>query len=128
MEQALLVDACQYEVALVEGFGALGAGAYAHGGEGVAYGGEEAALFGQGAGVANYGEGVHLEAVVVVESKRFVLYHARVELEACCLQALAAARVAAVEYGHIVTLRHSVDGIEERQEVLFGVDVFLAVG
>ena len=68
LEQAAAVDAGDDKAALVDGFGALRAGADAHGGEGVADAGEETALFGQRAAVAHYGEGVHLKAVVVVEA------------------------------------------------------------
>ena len=97
-------------------------------GNGMADAGEEAALLGQGAAVAHHGKGVHLQAVVVVEAQGLVLDDARVQLEAACLQALAGTRMAAVEDGHVVLLGHLVDGVEERQEVLLGVDVLLAVG
>ena len=128
LQQGGLVDAGDDEAGFVDGFGALGAGADAHGGEGVADAGEETALFGQGAAVADYGEGVHLEAVVVVEAEGLVLDDALVELEAAGGKAVAAARVARVEDGHVVLLGHAVDGGEEAQEVLLGVDVFFAVG
>ena len=36
--------------------------------------------------------------------------------------------MAGVENWHVVLLRHVVDGVEEREEVLLGVDVLLAVG
>ncbi len=88
---------------------------------------EEAALLGQGAGVGHHAEGVHLEAIIVVEAEGLVLDDAPIELEAAGLQALAAARVAAVEDGHIVLLGHLVDGVEEAEEVLFRVDILLAV-
>ena len=128
LKEALLVDAADEEAAFVEGFGPFGAGADADCGEGVADGGKEAALFGQSAAVGDYCEGVHLEAVVVVEAEGFVLDDARVEFESACFEPLAAAGVAAVEDGHIVFLRHCVDGTEEAEEVALGVDVFFAVG
>ena len=128
LEQALGVDAAQDEAAFVQGFGALGGGADADGGEGFADAGEEAALLGEGAGVGHDREGVHLEAVVVMEAQGLVLDDARVKLEAGGFKALAGARVAAVEDGHVVLLGHLVDGVEEGQEVLFRVDVFFAVG
>ena len=68
LEQRLLVDASDDKVALVDGFGALGAGADADGGKRMAYAGEEAALFGKGATITYYGEGVQLKTVVVVEA------------------------------------------------------------
>ena len=54
--------------------------------------------------------------------------HARVELEAGGLQALAGARVAGVQDRHVVFLRKRVDGGEQAREVRLGVDVLLAVG
>ena len=54
--------------------------------------------------------------------------HARVQLEAGGLQALAGARVAGVQDRHIVFLRKRVDGGEQAREVRLGVDVLLAVG
>ena len=50
-----------------------------------------------------------------------------VKLEAAGCEAVAAARVAAVEDWHIVFLSHRVDGVEQAQEVLLCVDVFLTV-
>ena len=71
-----------------------------------------------------------------MEAEGFVLDDAAVETDPSLwlrmtggqLQALAAARVAGIQDGHIVLLGHLVDGVEEAEEVLFGVDVFLAVG
>ena len=54
--------------------------------------------------------------------------HARVELEARGLQALAGARVAGVQDRHVVFLGQRVDGGEQAREVGLGVDVLLAVG
>ena len=54
--------------------------------------------------------------------------HARVELKARGLQALAGARVAGVQDRHVVPLRQRVDGGEQAREVRLGVDVLLAVG
>ena len=89
---------------------------------------EEAGLLGQGAGVRHHGEGVHLQAVVVVEAHGLVHAHARVELKAGSLQALAGARVAGVQDRHVVLLGQRVDGGEQAREVRLGVDVLLAVG
>ncbi len=90
--------------------------------------GEERGFLGESAGVGDDGGGVHLQAVVVVESQRFVLNNSRIEFEAGLLEALARAGVATVEDGHVVALGYGVDGVEQAQEVLLGVDVFLAVG
>ena len=57
-----------------------------------------------------------------------MLDDARVELEAGGGQTLAGAGVAGVQDRHVVLLGHSVDGVEQAQEVLLRVDVFLAVG
>lgn len=122
------VDACQDETALVQSLRALGGGADAHRREGVPYAGEETALLRQSAAVADHGEGVHLQAVVVVEAQGLVLDHPLVQLEARLLQTLFAAGMAAVQHGHIVLLRHLVDGSKEAYEVLLRVDVLLPVG
>ena len=89
---------------------------------------EEGGLLGQGAGVANHRKRVHLQAVIVMEAQRLVADDARVELEAARLQPLPGARVAGVQNRHIILRRHLIDGIEQAQEVLFRVDVLLAVG
>ena len=72
--------------------------------------------------------GVHLQAVVIVESERFVLNHALVELEARGGEAVTAARVATVQNRHVVLFGHFVDGGKEAREVLLGIDVFFTVG
>ena len=128
LEQAALADACQRETGLVQRLGALGGGADAHRRERVPDAREEAGLLGQGAGVRHHREGIHLQAVVVVEAHGLVHAHARVELEAGGLQALAGARVAGVQDRHVVLLGQRVDGGEQAREVRLGVDVLLAVG
>ena len=128
LQQAALADAGEHEAGLVQGLGALGGGADAHRRERAADAREEAGLLGQGAGVGHHREGVHLQAVVVVEAHGLVHAHARVELEACGLQALAGARVAGVQDRHVVLLGQRVDGGEQAREVRLGVDVLLAVG
>ena len=127
LQQAALADAGQREARLVQRLGALGGGADAHRRERAADAREEAGLLGKGAGVGDHGEGVHLQAVVVVEAHGLVHAHARVELEAGGLQALAGARVAGVQDRHVVLLRERVDGGEQAREVRLGVDVLLAV-
>lgn len=82
LEQGFLVNACNDEVALVNGLGTLGRGADADGGEGMADAGEEGGFLGKGAAIADDGEGVHLKAVVVVETEGLMLDDTRVELEA----------------------------------------------
>ena len=128
LQEALFIDAGQDEAGVVERLGAFGRGADADGREGMADGGEEARFLGQRAGVGYYGGGVHLQAVVVVEAEGLVSDYAGVEFESALLQALAAARMAAIEDGHVVARGDGVDGVEEAQEVFLGVDVFLAVG
>ncbi len=128
LEQPLLGDAGQREAGLVQRLGALGGGADANGRERAPNACKEAGLLGQGAGVGNHGEGVHLQAVVVVESHGLVHAHAQVQLEAGGLQALAGARVAGVQDLHVVFLRECVDRREQAREVRLGVDVLLAVG
>ena len=128
LQQAALADACQREAGLVQRLGALGGGADAHRRERMPDAREEAGLLGQRAGVGDNREGVHLQAVVVVEAHGLVHAHARVELEARGLQALAGARVAGVQDRHVVFLRQRVDRGEQAREVRLGVDVLLAVG
>ena len=122
------IDACQNETSLVQSLGALGGGADAHRRERVPHAGEEAALLGQRAAVADHGEGVHLQAVVVVEAQGLVLDHPLVQLETGLRQTLFAAGMAAVQHGHVVLLRHLVDGRKEAYKVLLRVDVLLPVG
>ena len=122
------IDACQDETSLVQSLGALGGGADAHRRERVPHAGEETALLGQSAGIRDHGEGVHLQAVVVVEAQRLMLDHPLVQLEAGLLQTLFAAGMAAVQHGHVVLLRHFIDGSKEAYEVLLRVDVLLPVG
>ena len=90
--------------------------------------GKEARFFGERARVGDYSRGVHLEAVVVVESEGLVADYALVELEAGLFDAVAAARVAAVEYRHVEFLCNGVDCVEEAEEVFLCVDVLFAVG
>ena len=82
LEQGFLVDTSNDEVALVDGLGTLGRGTDADGGEGVADTGEERGFLGKSSTIADDGKGVHLEAVVVVETEGLMLNDARVELEA----------------------------------------------
>ena len=128
LQQAALGDAGEREACLIKRLGALGGGADAHRRERAADAREEARLLGQGAGVGDHREGVHLQAVVVVEAHGLVHAHARVQLEAGGLKALAATRVAGVQDRHVVFLRQRVDRGEQAREVRLGVDVLLAVG
>lgn len=128
LQEGPLVDTGEDEAGVVERLGTLGGGADADGREGMAYGGEEARFLGERAGVGDNGRGVHLQAVVVVEAEGFVPYHAAVEPESGLLEALARTRMAAVEDRHVVAFGDGVDGVEEREEILLGVDVLLAVG
>ena len=122
------IDACQDETSLVQSLGALGGGADAHRRERVPHAGEETALLGQSAGIRDHGEGVHLQAVVVVEAQRLMLDHPLVQLETGLLQTLFATGMAAVQHGHIVLLRHFIDGSKKAHEILLRVDVLLPVG
>ena len=128
LQEGLFVDAGDEEAGLVKRFGAFRAGADADCRERVADACKEGAFFGKRAAVAHNSECVHLQAVVIVESERFVLNHAFVELEARGGKAVTAARVAAVQNRHVVLFGHLVDGGKETVEVLLGVDVFFAVG
>ena len=122
------VDACQNETTLIQGFRPLRGSADAHRRERMPYAGEETALLRQSAAVADHSEGVHLQAVVVVETQGLVLNHPFVQLESRLLQTLFAAGMAAVQHGHVVLLRHFIDGSKEAYKVLLRVDVLLPVG
>lgn len=113
LEERLFVNASDDEVAFVDGFRALGGGANANGWEWVAHTGEEAAFFGECATIAHHCKGVHLKAVIVVETKWLVLNYAFIEFEARGCKAVAAAWVATVEDWHVVFLCHLVDCREQ---------------
>ena len=127
LEQRLFVDSGDKEARLVKRFGAFGAGADADCRERMADTRKEGAFFGQRTAVAHDGKGIHLQAIVIVETERFMLNHALVKLEARCGEAVTAARVTAVEYRHVVLFGHLVDGGKEAREVLLGVDILFAV-
>ena len=113
LEEALGVDAGNDEVTLVNSLGTLGRGTDADGWEWVAHTGEEAAFFGKCAAIAHHSKGVHLKAVVVVETERLVLNHTFIELEARGCKAVATAWVTAVEDWHVVFFCHLVDCREQ---------------
>lgn len=108
----MFVNAGEDEVALVYGLRALRARADADCRERMSHACEERGLLRESAAVAHHRERVHLKAVVVVKTERLMLDDARVEFEAGLLEAVAAARVATVEYRHVVFLGHRVDGVE----------------
>ena len=128
LEQRLFVDSGDKEASLVKRFGAFGTGADADCRERMAHTREEGAFFGQGAAVAHDGEGVHLQAIIIMETEGFMLNHALVKLEAACSQTVSAARVAAIKNRHVVLFGHLVDGGKEAREVLLGVNILFAVG
>ena len=127
LEQALGVDTAQYETSFVEGFRPLCAGADTHSRERMTNACEEAAFLGQCAAIAHHCKGVHLQAVVIVEAQRLMLNHTLIELETACLQTLAASWMTAVENRHIILLSHLVNGIEQRQEILFRINILFSV-
>ena len=94
LEEALFVYAGDDEAPFVDGFGPFGGCADADGRERVSYAGEERALLRECTAVTHYSEGVHLEAVVVMESERFVLYDTGIELKAACCEPVTAAGMA----------------------------------
>ena len=127
LKQMVAIDTSQDEVAFVQSLGALGASADAHGRERMANAGEEAALLRQCAGVGHHAEGIHLKAVIIMESQRLMLNDALIQLKAALLQTLPASGMAGVQNGHIVLLSHLVDGREQRGKILLRVDVLLAM-
>ena len=127
LKESFLIDTGEDEACFVERFGAFGGGADADSGEGVSDGGEERGFLGKRAGVGHDACGIHLQAVVIVEAKRFVLNHAAVELEPGGFEAFSASWVAGIKDRHIVFFRHLIDRGEEADEISVVVDVFLAV-
>lgn len=128
LEQRFLVNSGDKEACLVKRFGAFRAGADADCWERVPDARKEGTFFGQGAAIAHDGEGVHLQAIVVVKTERFMLDHVLVKLEARCSEAVTTARVTAVQNRHVVFLGHLVDSGKEARKVLLGVDILFAVG
>lgn len=94
LEEAFFVYAGDDEVAFVDGFGPFGGCADADGRERVADAREKRALLRECTAVTHYGEGVHLQAVVVMESERFVLYDTGIKLKAACCEPVTAAGMA----------------------------------
>ena len=88
---------------------------------------EVAALLGQCSRVGHHSEGVHLKAVVVVESEGLVPDDPPVQFEAARLQPLPRPRMAAVQHRHVVFPGHGVYSAEQAREVPLGVDVLLPV-
>ena len=63
-----------------------------------------------------------------MEAERLLDLYPGVKFESRGLEPVARARMAAVEDRHVVLLRHTVNGSEERQKVLLSIDVLLPVG
>ena len=70
---------------------------------------------------------MHLKAVVVMETQRFMPDYPSVQFEARLFQAFLRTRVARVENRHVVFLCQCVDCTKQAQEVLLRVDILLAV-
>ena len=88
LQEAYGIDAAENKTSLVKCLGTFSARTDAHSREGMPDRGKERTLLRECAAVTDNGEGIHLETIVVVESKRLVLYDARVELKRSSLQAL----------------------------------------
>ena len=128
LEERLRINSRNNEISLINSLRTLGAGADADGRERMSHRGEEGRFLRKGAAVADYCEGIHLQAIIVVESERLVLNDAWVQLEARSGETVTAARMATIEDRHIILLSHSVDSIKEAEEVLFSIDILFAVG
>ena len=127
LQKPLCIDAGEDEAGFVQRLGAFGGGANADGRERMPDRGEERGFLGQRAGIGHDTSGVHLQAVVVVESKRLVLDHAFIELETGRFEAFSASGVAGIQDRHIVLLCHPIDRGEEADEISVVVDVFFAM-
>lgn len=74
LKQGLFINTCNEEAGFVQSLGTLGRGTDADGGERMAHTGEEGTFLGQSAAVGHYSVGIHLQAVIVMESEGLVLY------------------------------------------------------
>ena len=93
LEEALFVYAGDNEVAFVDGFGSFGGCADADGRERVSYAGEERAFLREGTAVADHCKGIHLQAIIIMKTERFMLYYTRIKLEAACSETVTATRM-----------------------------------
>ena len=109
LKQAFRVDAGEDEACLIKCFGTFCGGADADGGERVSDRGKERGFLWKRARIGHDTSGVHLEAVIIVKSERFVLDHAAVEFETGEFEAFSASGVAGIEDRHVVLFRHLID-------------------
>ena len=128
LQKALFVNTRQHEAGLIQSLRPLGGGADTHRREGLTDAGEEATFLRQRAAVRYHSEGIHLQAVIVMETQGFLADHPLVKRKAGSLQPIAAAGMAGIEDGHIIFFRHGIDGGKQRSKILFGVDILLPMG
>ena len=69
----------------------------------------------------------HLQMIVVMETKRFVLYNPRIQAEAGRFQTLSGARMAGVEDGHVILLCQLIDSRKQGKEILLCINILLPV-
>ena len=127
LKQSFRVDAGEDEACLVQCLGTFRGGADADGGERMRDRGEERGFFWKRAGIGHNTRGVHLQAVVVVESERLMLNHAAVELKPGGFEAFSASRMAGIQDRHVILFRHPVNRGEKAEEVSVVINVFFAM-
>ena len=81
LEERLGVDAGDDEVGFVNRLRTLGAGAYADSRERMSHRCKERRLLRESSRILNHRKSIHLQAIVIVESKRLMLNHSWIELE-----------------------------------------------
>ena len=82
LKQGFAINAGKDKDTLVKSLGTLRTGTDAYSRERMPHRSEETALLRQGTAVTHNGIGVHLQAVVVVETERFMLNHTSVKCKA----------------------------------------------
>ena len=122
LDDVLLADAADHDGTFIEYFRTLGAGADQYAGEA-----EHGAFFGECAAVGEDTESIHLQVVVVEESERAQLADQWMELEAALLDLLPAAGMCGIDDRQLVAFRDLVQGVHEREEMAFVVNVLFPV-
>ena len=127
LQQSDSVDAAKHEAAFVKSLRALGRGADAHGRERMPDRRKETRFLRQRPRIRHNREGIHLQTIIIMEPQRLMLDHAAVQHKPGSLQALARTRMAAIQDRHVILLRHRIDRIKQRQEILLRINILLAV-
>ena len=127
LQQRLFVDTGYKETALIQSLRTFRTGTNTNSRERMANTCEERRLFRQGPTIRNYSVGIHLKAIVIMETKWLMLYYTRVQLKPRSFQPLATPWMATVQDRHIVLLCHLINCSKEREEVFLRINILLSV-